>query len=353
MDLRDFGNLFLVGFPGTRLNAEVKEFLDALNPAGVILFARNIDDPIQVSTLNHDMQLHAAEKMDQRFFIGVDQEGGRVRRLKEPFTAFPSARELASSPNPEQSIRDFASVTSREIRLAGFNLNFVPVLDVLAQTENAFDSVIGDRAFGSDSEAVAHFGRLIIETMRASGVIPCGKHFPGHGGTSVDSHTDLPVDRRDLPSLEAFDLVPFRRAIDVNVEMVMTAHVLYASLDNALPGTLSPRVVDGILRRHMGFDGVVATDDLDMGAVADRYSVEECAMLAVAAGVDLLLICNEPSKSLSARDRLFQAVENGEIAEARIQKSLGRVRQLKTRYEASMQPCDVGTVRDYFAGKIG
>ena len=124
MDLRDFGKLFLVGFRGTRMNADISEFLYEFNPAGVILFARNIDDPIQLATLNHDIQLHAQEILGRGLFIGVDQEGGRVRRLKEPFTAFPSARELASTQHPDQSVREFASVTGRELRLAGFNLNF-------------------------------------------------------------------------------------------------------------------------------------------------------------------------------------------------------------------------------------
>ena len=148
-------------------------------------------------------------------FIGVDQEGGRVRRLKEPFANSGPAFELASSQKPEEAVRRFARVTAEELRLVGFNLDFVPVLDVLGPKIDPDDSVIGDRSYGSDPEIVADLGEIVIQTMRSAGVIPCCKHFPGHGGTSVDSHTDLPVDIRPWEMIEKSDLIPFSRAVDI------------------------------------------------------------------------------------------------------------------------------------------
>jgi len=348
MDLRELGNLFVIGFHGAGLTSEVRDLLDQLNPAGVILFSRNVRDPAQVATLNHDLQVFAGKKMGSGVLIGVDQEGGRVRRLKEPFTVFPSALELAGSPAADQSVREFAEVTAREIRLVGFNLDFTPVLDVVPRTENRTGSVIGDRAFGSDAGSVARLGRIVIEAMRSSGVIACCKHFPGHGGTPVDSHVDLPIDDRDPHTLEGYDLVPFREAFRIGVEMTMTAHVVYPAIDPEFPATLSRNHITGSLRRRMGFNGVVITDDLDMGAVADRYSEEECGLQAFSAGADLLMFCKDPSKALSARDTIYRAWKDGDISTDRVGQSLARIRDLKGRYAASMAPCDVKSARDQF-----
>jgi beta-N-acetylhexosaminidase len=212
--------------------------------------------------------------------------------------------------------------------------------------------VIGDRSYGSDPEAVADLGEIVIQTMRSAGVIPCCKHFPGHGGTSVDSHTDLPVDTRPWEVIEKNDLIPFSRAVGINVEMIMTAHVLYRKLDPDYPATLSEPAVHGLLRTRMAYDGVVITDDLDMGAVARGHAPEECALRALKAGADILLFCNHPEKALAARSRIFNAVKNGDLAEARVQESLDRIKRLKSTYGDSMTPCDVEMVRDRFGETV-
>ncbi|MGO9570898.1 MAG: beta-N-acetylhexosaminidase [Desulfomonilaceae bacterium] len=348
MDAQEIGNLFLVGFNGTALTSEVRGLIDDLNPSGVVLFSRNIVDPSQTAQLNHDLQRHARTQWGEGIFIGVDQEGGRVRRLREPFLAFPPALELATSQEPEEAVRDFARVTARETALVGFNLDFVPVLDVLGEDETDKSSVIGDRSYGPDPHTVWLLGKIVMESMRQGGIIPCGKHFPGHGGTSVDSHKDLPVDDRLLQTLERHDLIPFRKAVAAQIEMMMTAHVVYQALDPHRPATLSPQVITGLLRGEMSYNGVVITDDLDMGAVAHHYSSDTCALNAFAAGVDLLLICNNPDKAFSARDRILRALKDGEISETRVNQSLERIRNLKARYAASMTPCDKKAVREYF-----
>ncbi len=225
MDARKIGNLFVIGFNGTEFTSDVRDLIDELHPSGVILFSRNIVDPIQTAELNHDLQSHALSRWGHGIFIGVDQEGGRVRRLREPFHAFSPALKLASSQEPEEAVREFARVTAREARLVGFNLDFVPVLDVLKSEEIEMSSVIGDRSYGQDPSTVWLLGKLVIEGMRAGGIIPCAKHFPGHGGTCVDSHKDLPVDDRSLELMEGRDMIPFRNAADYQIEMMMTAHV--------------------------------------------------------------------------------------------------------------------------------
>jgi len=283
-----------------------------------------------------------------RLFVGVDQEGGRVCRLRDPFTVFPSALELASSGDPEEAVANFARVTARELRLVGFNLDFVPVLDIVSQRLNLAASVIGDRSYGREPGPVSRFGSIVIQSMRSEGVIPCCKHFPGHGGASVDSHLDLPVDDRPLDSITGADLIPFQAAATVNVEMIMTAHVLYPSLDPLYPATLSAGIVQGLLRGSMAYDGAIITDDLDMAAVADRYSEEEATLKALLAGVDILLICNNPDKAFQARSRIMKAVRDGEISQNRLRESLTRIQNLKALYSDSMQPCDESLVKEYF-----
>lgn len=351
MDLRDIGKLFMVGFPGSAWSPELKDFLDDLNPCGVILFARNIETPEQTARLNREIQTHILKKSANGLFIGVDQEGGRVRRLKDPYTAFPPALELASAVDPQAAVREFATVTAREIRLVGFNTDFVPVMDVIAQTEDLASSVIGDRSYGFEPAIVSNLGRIVIECMRSEGVIPCCKHFPGHGGTSVDSHLELPVDQREAAVMERFDLAPFKSAVDMNIEMVMTAHVLFPAWDSTRPATLSPTIVEGLLRKRLGHRGLVVTDDLDMGAVAATYTPEESSFRAFAAGADILLICNSPAKALSARTALYEAFKSGEIPKTRFDESLTRIQLLKDRYASSMLPCDETAVREYFASR--
>ncbi|MDQ7783811.1 MAG: beta-N-acetylhexosaminidase [Desulfomonilaceae bacterium] len=348
MDPAEIGSLFMVGFSGTSFSAELRDLMDDLNPCGVILFSRNIEHPVQTAELTHALQRHALRKHSQGLFIGVDQEGGRVRRLTDPFRPFPPALSLARTADPEDTVREFARVTSHEIRLAGFNLDFVPVLDVLGQRDNPESSVIGDRSYGFDPHTVSRLGNIVTDVMRAGGVIPCGKHFPGHGGTTVDSHVDLPVDERPVESLEQLDLIPFRSAVANNVEMLMTAHILYRAIDPVYPATLSHKIVTGILRQSMLYNGLVITDDLDMGAVAKRFSTEDCALMAVRAGVDVLLICRSPEKALAARDELVRAVKTREVSESGIQGSLSRIHSLKTAYKGSLKPADPADVRDYF-----
>ncbi len=322
----------MVGFHGTRFDAELRDFLDDLRPAGVILFARNIADPVQVALLNRDIQRRCHERDGEGIFIGVDQEGGRVRRLVDPFTEFPPALELAAAMDSDAAVRRFAETTAKELRLAGFNLDFVPVLDVVQDSAELASSVIGDRSFGADPGVVTRLGSIVIEAMTKQGVISCCKHFPGHGGTRVDSHLDLPVDSRDARSIEETDLLPFAAAVQGGVGMVMTAHVRYPDLDDTACATLSRTILEDLLRSKLGYDGVIITDDLDMGAVANHHTPEDACVLAMQAGADILLICNRPRTAIQCRTRLMEALKSGEIAEDRVKQSLVRIHKLKHRF---------------------
>lgn len=349
MDIRHIGQLFYVGIHGTRFAAGTSEFLSELNPSGVILFSRNVESPVQISELCRDLQSWSHDTRGFGLFIGVDQEGGRVNRLKEGFTVFPAAMESVGSANPEQSIREFAQTTARELRLCGINQDFVPLLDVLGPDADPATTVIGDRAFGRDPETVWRFGRIVIDTMRAGGVIPCCKHFPGHGGTAVDSHVELPTDARDRSTIELHDVAPFRHAVNARIETIMTAHVLYPALDGTLPATLSHAVITGLLRQRLGYDGIVITDDLDMGAVARHHSPEESSTMAVQAGVDLLLVCNNPEKAFGARSALWERAQDGTNESVNIRESLRRIEELRAKYAGSTMPVDANGTRAYFS----
>lgn len=339
----------MVGIQGTVLDRATKEFLSEIRPNGIILFSRNIENPRQLAELNRDLQRYALSMDLDPFFISVDQEGGRVRRLREPFCSFPSSWEMAGSDDPIASVRNFAVQTANELRLAGFNLDFVPVLDVVDENINLSSTVIGDRSFGSNPETVARLGSLVITQMRAQGIIPCGKHFPGHGATAVDSHFDLPVDDRPFEVLFRRDLVPFQKAIQNSVEMLMTAHVLFPKIDPKFPATMSRIILEGLLRTQIGFKGLIITDDLDMGAVSKRYSTERCVIESFQAGADILLICNSQDKSVEALISLRDAFNNGIFDEHRLFSSLDRIASLKRQYAKSFKPCDPEVVSQLFS----
>jgi beta-N-acetylhexosaminidase len=348
MDDSAIGNLFIIGFEGGSLSSELRQLLDNLNPAGVILFSRNIQNPLQTLRLNNEIQAHALERDARGIFIGVDQEGGRVARLTSPFARFQPALQLASSPDPRSSVSGFAARTAQELRLAGFNLDFAPVLDVLSHRDDLSTTVIGDRSYGDDPWLVSTLANAVIDVFRSAGVIPCGKHFPGHGGTLVDSHHALPVDSRPLDKLRELDLIPFTAAVENRVEMLMTAHVVYTALDPARPATLSRAIIGELLRAQLNYQGVVVTDDLGMAAVSANHEIGELAVGALKAGADLLMICKSAEKALSAKAAVIEALNKGELDETPMAASLKRINDLKKAYEGSLAPSPEENLKDYF-----
>ena len=268
---------------------------------GVILFRRNLPD--QAACLGITEAICRLSPPDYPAFVGIDEEGGRVTRLPPSLPRLPPARMLGDLGDPAQVFR-VAEALGRLLRALGINVDFAPVLDVDTNPENP---IIGDRAFGRDAEMVARLGVALADGLGRGGVLGCGKHFPGHGDTSLDSHLDLPEIRHDEERLGRVELLPFRAAIRAGIPCLMSAHVVYSALDPGVPATLSERIAERLLRDELGFSGVLFSDALEMRALADRLPIEQSAVRAVRAGCDALLICR--SAELVARARAALAAE--------------------------------------------
>ena len=284
MSLPQPGQLLFVGFPGADIPPDLAERIREGRVGGVVLFSRNVGSPDEVQTLVRD--LHDLAPADAPLTVALDQEGGRVQRLRAPWTEWPPMRVLGDR-TPSDTAR-FAAALARELRSCGFDLDFAPVVDVDSNPDNP---VIGDRSFAQDPETVGQHARAFITALQAGGVAACAKHFPGHGDTSVDSHIDLPRLDLDLARLREVEMPPFRASIEAGVASIMTAHVLFPQLDETRPATLS-REVMALLREELGYDGLVFSDDIEMQAIAGRFSVEESSLGALEAGVDSILVCS-------------------------------------------------------------
>ncbi len=318
----------MAGFDGLSVPRDIVALAREFDLGGLILFARNVESPEQVAEIARETQ---ELRRDLPLWVSVDQEGGRVARLREPFTRWPPMITLGRSGDVELAER-FARALAAELSTVGMTLDYAPVLDVLTTADNP---AIGDRALAEDADTVTRLGRVIIETLQENGVAACGKHFPGHGDTTVDSHDDMPVVEHDLARLRAIELAPFRGAIEADVAAIMTAHVLVPAIDDRVPATMSRAIVQGVLRDELGFDGVVFTDDLDMGALTNRYDVDEIAVGAVGAGCDGLLFCGpDHHKQHRAIEALIHAAEDGVLSVAALERSMGRHRRMKERFLA-------------------
>jgi beta-N-acetylhexosaminidase len=303
----------------------------------VIFFARNIEEPEQVAELSHDVQAMASASP---LWVSVDQEGGRVARLKSPFTEWPPMAVLGRSGDVALAKR-FAAALAAELRAVGVTLDYAPVLDIHTNPKNP---VIGDRALAEDAEMVGRLGAAIVAGLQDNGVAACGKHFPGHGDTSVDSHLDLPLVEHPPDRIRRVEAVPFRDAIAADVAFIMTAHVLVPSLDEERPATLSPRIVHAILREELGYRGVILSDDLEMKAIAKTYAVPDAAVQAIAAGCDGLLICSgDLDVQAATLETLVHAVEDGRLPATRVEDALKRLRHAKERFLA--QPVSAPAAR--------
>ncbi|MGE0460926.1 MAG: beta-N-acetylhexosaminidase [Vicinamibacterales bacterium] len=323
---RDVGQLLIGSFAGAFIPPELRSLAREFDLGGVILFARNIEDPEQVSEVAAEAE---ALGRDMPAWVSVDQEGGRVARLKEPFTVWPPMATLGRAGSEELAER-FARALAAELAAVGVTLDYAPVLDIHTNPRNP---VIGDRALAESAGEVARLGRVLVRTLQASGIAACGKHFPGHGDTSTDSHVDLPLVEHPPDRLRAVEFEPFRAAIAEQVAFIMTAHVLVPSLDEQRPATLSPAIVEGTLRRELGFEGVILSDDLEMKAVSARYAVPAAAVEAIQAGCDAVLVCGG-SVDLQAEtlEALVRAVERGAISATRLDDAWRRLKRAKERF---------------------
>lgn len=327
------GQVMVIGFDGTTVNAELHQMMTEYHIGGVILFARNVELPEQVAALTNELQNIALESGNPGLFIAIDQEGGRVARLTEEkgFTEFPSAMALTATGDPQNAYR-VAAAMAAEMRAVGINVDFAPDLDV---NNNPANPVIGIRSFSSDPQTVAEYGLAFARGLQENGVLAFGKHFPGHGDTGVDSHIDLPLVLHDRARLDQIELVPFRAAIAADFAGIMSAHVTFPMIDSTpgLAATLSRPVLTGLLRQELGYNGLIVTDSLEMGALAAKgYPPAVGAPLALAAGADLLLFNRDHVMHREAFANLVQAVRDGKISQEQLDASVQRILQTKERF---------------------
>ena len=326
---REIGQLLIAGFNGHQLPVELKAIVREFGLGGVILFARNIADSEQVAELCAEASRLTP---DLPLWVSVDQEGGRVARLKRPFTEWPPMATLGRSGDTALAER-FARALASELKAVGFTLDYAPVLDVHTNADNP---VIGDRALADRAEDVARLGGAIIRVLQQEGIAACGKHFPGHGDTSTDSHHELPLVEHPIERLRSVELLPFRAAIEARVATIMTAHVFMPALDDARPATLSRRIVTELLREELRYDGVILSDDLEMKAIANQYTVPDAAVMAIDAGCDGMLICSgDHDVQSAALESLVHAVEDQRLGRVRVDDALARQRRAKERFLAA------------------
>ena len=336
MSLRDLrkhiGQIAIAGFAGHSIPQDLRLLSKEFDLGGIILFARNVEAPDQVAEVSREAQSLASELP---LWVSVDQEGGRVARLKAPFTVWPPMATLGRSGDEALAAR-FARALAAELKAVGISLDYTPVLDVHTNPKNP---VIGDRALAERAEDVARLGRTIISTLQEAGIAACGKHFPGHGDTSTDSHHELPLIEHPPDRIEAVELVPFRAAIGAGVASIMTAHILIPAFDEERPATLSPTIVDGLLKRKLGYDGLVLSDDLEMRAISGRYGIPEATVAAIAAGCDAVLMCGATQEQQAAAlEAVIRAAEEGTLPLKRLEDALARHRRVKERFLAPVHP---------------
>ena len=285
----DLGLHLMVGFRGIALEEELQFLIRDFRLGGIVLFRRNVESPEQLRELLEGAQSYARETLGRSLLVAIDQEGGPVQRLGAPFTKLPSARELATT--GAEAVSEWAARAAVELRRTGIQINLAPVLDVVSKENPNF---MQERSLGSDPASVADFGKLWLRGLQENGVSATAKHYPGLGLAELDPHHFAPVIRWQDHEARDRDLFPFREAIRAGVHCVMTSHALYPALDPDWPATLSPAINHEWLRRRLGFDGVLLSDDLDMAATSEKYTWEDMAGQGLVSSIDFFLLCQTP-----------------------------------------------------------
>jgi len=323
------GQMFQVGFTGTKVTSEILEMIKDYHIGGIIYFRRNIKSLVQVFKLSNELQaISINQRVGLPLMISTDQEGGIVHRLIGG-THFPGSMVLGATKNTELAER-MGQAIAKELKTVGINMDFAPVLDVNC---NALNPVIGVRSFGEDPFWVAKLGVAFIKGVQEEGIIACGKHFPGHGDTVADSHLTLPVVKHDRNHLEKVEFYPFMQAIQAGVDSIMTAHVCFPSIEpkEDIPATLSYNVLTNLLRKELGYTGIIITDCMEMKAIADGFGTSEGAIMSIKAGSDIVLVSHSINKQKQAIEMVVEAVRKGEISEERINQSVLRILRLKKK----------------------
>ncbi len=323
------GQMFMVGFGGTSIPSSLVNAISQYYFGNFIYFGPNVADDSLVPKLSSDIQNVVVQKTGVPAFISMDQEGGMVVRFANNATHFIGNMGLVAAGRSDNAYL-VGKFSGQELRHYGVNFNLAPVLDV---NNNPNNPVIGIRSYSDDPSVVAEYGTMMINGLRAGQVMASAKHFPGHGDTSVDSHYGLPQISHSMEHLRANELYPFQQAIDNGIDAIMSAHILFPAIDSVYPATLSKKVITDLLRNDMGFDGVVITDSMNMDAISKNFGVVDAAVLAVNAGVDMLLYGESTTLSVSAYQGVLSAVNSGTISQERIDEAVLRILKKKIKYQ--------------------
>ena len=331
------GQLFFIGIPGPQVDEQTRELLDEISPGGVCLFSRNIRAAAQTRQLLDDIR----NLLSVTPFLSIDQEGGLVDRLRRIMTPMPAPSKLRNS----EDATKLAAIIAESLRILGFNMDFAPVVDVVDEERAKYSNGLFSRAFGNSKDDVLMLGGSFLCTLQQNGIIGCLKHFPGLGASNVDSHEQLPHVNISEDELLSTDLFPYRELLKTgDTKAVMVAHAAFTKVNlqendqngKLLPSSLSKNFITNLLRRELGFDGLVITDDLEMGAIVKNYGIGEACKMAVIAGADMLAICADPDAIREGYNAVLRALESGEIVEDRIDVTLNRIAALKRELSAPL-----------------
>jgi len=323
------GQMLFVGIPGTTLDDETKKLLQTVQPGGIILFARNIEQPEQVAELNGEIR----RLLKVAPLISIDQEGGRVDRLKKICPPMPAV-QLLRAVDDARIAHEQGALTSALLRPLGFNMNFAPVVDLAVHED--VDNALQERCFGTKSQKIIRLSGAYLEGLQNGSIIGCAKHFPGLGDSVVDSHKSLPVVERTEEQLRAEDLPVYQDLmvkLNSQLQVIMIAHAFYPALENSktpIAASLSPRIVTDLLRSKLDFHGLAISDDMEMGAISESIGFSEAMVEAVLAGEDMMLVCTNPDRIIEASESLTRAARDGKITSRRIETSLNRIAKVKS-----------------------
>lgn len=324
------GQLFFIGIPGSELDDPTRELLDRIQPGGICLFARNIRERAQTRKLLDDLR----DYLLPTTLFSIDQEGGLVDRLRRVMTPMPAADKIHSV----EDARELGRIIAETLRIFGLNMNFAPVVDVMDEDRAKLSNGLQSRAFGRSKEVATELANAFLTAMQEGGIVGCLKHFPGLGAAAVDSHRELPLVPVEEREFRSTDLYPYTALLSTgSVGSVMIAHAAFPNLGlqerdqsgKLLPSSLSPAIISELLRDELGYDGVVLTDDLEMGAIVENYGIGEACKMAIVAGADMLAICASVDAINEGFDAISLAVESGQITGSRLDRSLERIAALK------------------------
>jgi beta-N-acetylhexosaminidase len=323
------GQFFVFGFESKLPTDDFLHLIEKQNLGGIILFARNIESPKQISETIKELK----SKSKYPLFIMIDQEGGRINRITKDFPVFPSNKFYGDREDKEGAFEAYKA-TARELFRLGINVNLAPVVDVLTNPKNW---VIGERSFGEDPVWVAEMSKVAIEAIKSENVLACAKHFPGIGDIEIDPHSDLPMNLNSKERFEKIDFLPFKASITCNVDMIMSTHVLCPNLDSEKPASLSHIICADILRKELGFKGILITDDMQMGAIRKNEKLTEASQKAFLAGNDLILIGDKFEDQVEVLEYFEKLVSDEKISEGRLNFSLDKILTAKKILKTIMQ----------------